>query len=120
MTTEEVVTIEPKTTEPFVALAFKVVLDEQNRKLTFIRVYAGQLSIGDSILNSRTGQKQRISHLYQIHATKKERIETVQAGNIVAITGAKNVRTGDTLTAMNYPVALESLFIPAACYWYCY
>ena len=110
--TEEIVTIEPNTTAPFTALAFKVVLDEQNRKLTFIRVYAGQLSAGDSVLNIRTEQKQRISHLYQIHATKKERVEKVQAGDIVAVTGMKNVRTGDTLTAMDFPVALESLFIP--------
>lgn len=110
--TEETITISPNTDAPFTALAFKVVLDEQNRKLTFIRVYAGELSVGDSVLNIRTGQKQRISHLYQIHATKKERILKVQAGDIVAVTGVKNVRTGDTLTAMDFPVALESLFVP--------
>ena len=110
--TEETVTIAPDADAPFTALAFKVVLDEQNRKLTFIRVYAGELSIGNAVLNIRTGQKQRISHLYQIHATKKERVEKVQAGDIVAVTGIKNVRTGDTLTAMDFPVALESLFVP--------
>ena len=97
---------------PFAALAFKVTLDERNRKFTFMRVYAGQLKAGDTVLNMRTGQRQRISHLYQVHANKRERIENVQAGDIVAITGVKDLRTGDTLADMAQPVVLESLHIP--------
>ena len=112
MKTDEAVQIKPQPTAPFAALVFKIVLDEQNRKLTFIRVYAGSLSSGEVVLNTRTNQKQRISHLYQIHAKKRKRIDTALAGDIVAIIGAKDLKTGDTLSALDFPVVLERLHIP--------
>jgi len=110
--TNEPLAISTSVDAPFAALAFKVIMDDQNRKFTFIRVYAGQLQVGDSVQNMRTGKRQRISHLYQIHANKRERIKTVQAGDIVAITGVKDIRTGDSLVAIGEPIVLESLHIP--------
>ncbi len=112
MADETTVLRQPDADEPFAALAFKIALDEQNRQLCFFRVYAGMLKIGDSILNPRTGKKERIGRLYQIHANKRAEIQSVSAGDIAATVGLKSVRTGDTLSAQNDPIILESLFVP--------
>ena len=103
---------QPDAEEPFAALAFKIALDEQNRQLCFFRVYSGTLKIGDSILNPRTGKKERIGRLYQIHANKRAEIESVSAGDIAATVGLKSILTGDTLSAQDEPIVLESLFVP--------
>ncbi|MFK8008652.1 MAG: elongation factor G [Saprospiraceae bacterium] len=103
---------QPDADAPFVSLAFKIALDEQNRQLCFFRVYSGTLKIGDSILNPRTGKKERIGRLYQIHANKRAEIQSVSAGDIAATVGLKSVRTGDTLSSQNEPIVLESLFVP--------
>ncbi|MEM6965415.1 MAG: elongation factor G [Bacteroidota bacterium] len=102
----------PRAEAPFSALAFKIALDEQNRQLCFFRVYSGSLKIGDRVLNPRTGKQERIGRLYQMHANKRIEISVVQAGDIAATVGLKSVGTGDTLTAIDEPVVLESLFVP--------
>ena len=102
----------PEIESPFAALAFKIALDEQNRQLCFFRVYSGTLQVGDSILNPRTGKKERVGRLYQMHANKRQEIQSVVAGDIAATTGIKMVRTGDTLCARDEPIVLESLFVP--------
>lgn len=112
LTSETKIVRRPDANEPFAALAFKIALDEQNRQLCFFRVYAGTLKIGDTILNSRTGNKERIGRLYQMHANKKAEIQSVSAGDIAATVGLKSVRTGDTLSAQNDAIVLESLFVP--------
>lgn len=102
----------PEVQEPFTALAFKIALDEQKRQLCFFRVYAGTLKIGDAVLNPRTGKKERIGRLYQMHANKRQEIKQVTAGDIAATTGLKSIRTGDTLCALDAPLVLESLYVP--------
>ncbi len=97
---------------PFTALAFKIAFDKQHRKMAFIRIYSGMLKVGESIKLTRIGQKQRIGHLYQIHAEKQQSVKIAQAGDIVAIVGVKDIRTGDTLTALDIDMALETLFVP--------
>ncbi len=97
---------------PFSALAFKIALDEQNRQLCFFRVYSGTLKVGGSVLNPRTGKKERIARLYQMHANKRQEIQTVLAGDIVATVGLKSVRTGDTLCSPTEALVLESLYVP--------
>ena len=97
---------------PFSALAFKIALDEQNRKLCFFRVYSGSLKIGDTILNVRTGKKERVGRLYQMHANKRTEISEVISGEIAATVGLKTFQTGDTLADVKNPVVLENLFIP--------
>lgn len=98
--------------EPFAALVFKVVLDEQNRRLSFFRVYAGHLTAGESILNVRTGKKERLGQLYQMHANKRQELSRVQAGDIAATIALKTARTGDTLSSIAAPIQLESMHIP--------
>jgi elongation factor G len=110
--TDEEINISTATDAPFSALVFKILLDKQNRKMTFIRVYSGSLNAGDAILNVRTGKKVRAGHLYQVHSNKHSNIPTIQCGDIAALVGIKDLRTGDTLSALDYPVILESLFIP--------
>lgn len=97
---------------PFSALVFKILLDDQNRKMTFIRVYSGQVQSGEHLMNARTGDKVRLGHLYQVHSNKQERIDGIQSGDIAAVMGLKEAKTGDTLCAKEFPVVLESLFIP--------
>lgn len=110
--TEEEINIPTAKDAPFSALVFKILLDKQNRKMTFIRVYSGSLNAGDSILNVRTGKKVRAGHLYQVHSNKQSNIPTIQCGDIAALMGIKDLRTGDTLSALDHPVVLESLFVP--------
>lgn len=96
---------------PFAALAFKVVNDKHG-SLTFVRVYSGSKATGDIILNSVTGQKERIGRMYEIHADKREPRDIVYAGDIVAFAGLKNTTTGNTLCDVTAPIVLESIEVP--------
>ncbi|HWJ61309.1 MAG TPA: elongation factor G [Acidimicrobiales bacterium] len=97
--------------EPFAALAFKIVADPHG-KLTYFRVYSGTLNKGDSVLNSRSGQKERVGRILLMHANNREDLESVSAGDIVAGIGLKNTRTGDTLSDEKAPIILENLEFP--------
>jgi len=100
-------------TEPFAALAFKIMSDTHVGKLTYFRVYAGTAEKGDSILNSTTGKRERIGRLLRMHANHREDIDAVFTGDIVAAVGLKNTTTGDTLSAESNPIQLESMQFPA-------
>jgi elongation factor G len=98
--------------EAFSALAFKIMTDPYVGKLTFFRVYSGKCSTGDSVLNSTTGNKERIGRLVQMHANKREEITEVLAGDIAAGIGFKRVTTGNTLCAADHPIVLEAMTFP--------
>jgi len=100
--------------EPFAALAFKIMTDQYVGVLTFIRVYSGVLKAGSYVFNATTGKKERISRLVRMHANKREEIEKVEAGDIAAVVGIKDVTTGDTLCDEEHPILLESIDIPAS------
>jgi elongation factor G len=110
--TEEEVERPADVKEPFAALAFKVMTDPFVGKLTYFRVYSGKLESGSYVLNSTKGHKERIGRLLQMHANHREDIEVAAAGDIVAAVGLKNTTTGDTLSAENAPVLLESMVFP--------
>jgi elongation factor G len=110
---EEILEREPKDDAPVAALAFKIMRDQHLGKLTYIRVYSGTLTAGTALLNSTKGNKERIGKIYQMHANKREEIERVTAGHIVAVQGLKNTTTGDTLCDPAAPVVLESMNFPA-------
>jgi elongation factor G len=95
--------------EPFSALAFKIMADPYVGQLTFIRVYSGQLKSGESVLNARTQKHERIGRLLKMHANKREDIQEILAGDICAAVGLKNVGTGDTICDPKHPIALESI-----------
>ncbi|GAB3624272.1 elongation factor G [Mariniluteicoccus endophyticus] len=99
--------------EPLAALAFKIAADPHLGKLTYVRVYSGVLEAGTSVLNSVTGKKERIGKVYQMHANKREEINSVGAGQIVAVMGLKQTTTGETLCDPSSPVVLESMDFPA-------
>jgi elongation factor G len=98
--------------EPFTALAFKIMTDPFVGRLCFMRVYSGKLEKGSYVYNSRTGNKERISRLVQMHANKQNPIELVEAGDICAGVGFKDIKTGDTLTDENHKLVLESMTFP--------
>ena len=98
--------------EPFSALVFKIMTDPHVGKLTYIRVYSGKIDTGTTVLNSTTSKKERIGRLMQMHADKREEIETEYAGDICAVIGLKDARTGDTLCDMKKPVVLERMHFP--------
>lgn len=98
--------------EPFAALAFKIATDPYVGRLAFMRVYSGRLEGGDAVINTRSGKKERISRIYQMHSNKQNPIEFVEAGDIAAGVGFKEIKTGDTLCSQEHPIVLESLFIP--------
>ena len=110
--TEKEISRQPSINEPFTALAFKIATDPFVGRLCFIRVYSGKLDAGSYVLNTRTGDKERISRLYQMHANKQNPIDSVEAGDIAAAVGFKDIRTGDTLCAMEAPIVLESMVFP--------
>lgn len=110
--TDEVLSRAVSVTEPFTALAFKIMTDPYVGRLAFFRVYAGQLEGGSYILNARTGDKERISRLMQMHANKQNQIDKVEVGDIAAAVGFKNIRTGDTLCHVDHPIVLESMSFP--------
>ncbi len=110
--TEEEETRKPEVTEPFSALAFKIATDPYVGRLCFIRVYSGELKAGSYVKNMRTGKKERISRLLQMHSNKQNPIEKVDAGDICAGVGFKDIKTGDTLVAENSPIILEEMTFP--------
>jgi elongation factor G len=101
------------TSEPFAALAFKIMSDQHLGKLTYIRIYSGKLDAGTQVLNSTKGRKERIGKIYQMHANKREERPTAIAGQIVAVMGLKDTTTGDTLSDPTKQVILESMTFPA-------
>ena len=102
----------PETKEPFCGLAFKIATDPYVGRLAFIRVYSGQLPSGSYVFNTRSGKKERISRLYQMHANKQNPIEVCDAGDICAAVGFKDLRTGDTICEEKHPIILESMTFP--------
>jgi elongation factor G len=102
----------PSDDEPFSALAFKIMTAPNVGKLTYFRVYSGQLEKGAQVLNTRTGSKERLGRLLEMHANKQQDRDVAMTGDIMAAIGVKNVRTGDTLTDMGNAVVLESLEFP--------
>ena len=102
----------PDANEPLSALAFKIATDPFVGRLAYIRVYSGTLNAGDSVYNSRTGKKERISRLYQMHSNKQNPKELIEAGDICAAVGFKDIRTGDTLGDIKNPITLESMDFP--------
>ncbi len=98
--------------EPFSALAFKIMTDPYVGRLTFFRVYSGKISTGDFVYNSTSDSKSRVGRLMLMHADKREERESVSTGEIAAVVGLKQVKTGDTLCAVNEPILLESLEFP--------
>lgn len=102
----------PAYNEPFTALAFKIATDPYVGRLAFMRVYAGMLEAGSYVLNNRTGNKERISRIFQMHANKQNPIERLGAGDIGAAVGFKDIRTGDTLSDEKNPIVLESMNFP--------
>ncbi|MGH3398454.1 MAG: elongation factor G [Streptosporangiaceae bacterium] len=101
------------TSEPFAALAFKIMSDQHLGKLTYIRIYSGTLETGTQVLNSTKGRRERIGKIYQMHANKREERPTAVAGQIVAVMGLKDTTTGDTLSDQGQQVILESMTFPA-------
>jgi elongation factor G len=103
----------PDPTEPFAALAFKIMADQHLGKLTYLRIYSGTLTAGTQVLNATKDRKERIGKIYQMHANKREERPTAIAGHIVAVMGLKDTTTGDTLCDIAKPVVLESMTFPA-------
>lgn len=110
---ETVIKRRPSDDEPFAGLAFKIASDPHLGKLTFVRIYSGRLTAGTAVLNSVKGKKERIGKIYRMHANKREEIESVGAGDIVAVMGLKQTTTGETLSDDKNPVILESMDFPA-------
>ena len=103
---------EPSEKEPFCALAFKIATDPYVGRLAFIRLYSGKLDAGSYIFNSRSGKKERISRIYQMHANKQNPMDAIGAGDICAVVGFKDIRTGDTLCEEGGNIILESMTFP--------
>ena len=102
----------PDLEEPFAGLAFKIMSDPYVGKLTFVRVYSGQVKTGETILNVASGKRERIGRLLIMHANKREERDHLDTGEIGAVVGLKNVRTGDTLCDQKHPILLESMVFP--------
>jgi len=110
--TEQEVTRKPDVAQPFTALAFKIATDPFVGRLCFIRAYAGRLDAGSYVLNTRSGNKERISRIFQMHANKQNPVEFLEAGDIGAVVGFKDIRTGDTLCDEKNPIVLEAMNFP--------
>lgn len=102
----------PSGSEPFCALAFKIATDPYVGRLCFIRLYSGNLSAGSYVLNARTGKKERISRIFQMHSNHQNPLEEIGCGDICAVVGLKDIHTGDTLTDEKAPMVLESMDFP--------
>ena len=102
----------PDANEPFAALAFKIATDPYVGRLCFTRAYSGTLNSGTYVMNTRSGNKERISRIYQMHSNKQNQINSLQAGDIAALVGFKDIKTGDTLCAESAPIVLESMDFP--------
>ena len=109
---DEVITRKPLFEEPMCALAFKIATDPYVGRLVFFRVYSGQIDAGSYVLNTRSGKKERISRLFQMHSNKQNPMETIGCGDIGAGVGFKDIRTGDTLCAEDAPIVLEAMDFP--------
>jgi elongation factor G len=110
--TEEELERRPDVNEPFSALAFKIATDPFVGRLAFFRTYSGTLEAGSYVLNTRSGKKERISRLYQMHSKEQNAIDKVEAGDIAAAVGFKDIKTGDTLCDLDHPIVLESMIFP--------
>ena len=110
--TDEVISRKPVVSDPFSALAFKIATDPYVGRLAFFRAYSGRLDAGSYVLNTRSGNKERISRIYQMHANKQNAIDFIEAGDIGAAVGFKDIKTGDTLCAEKSPIVLESMDFP--------
>ena len=108
----EIVRRQPNASEPFTALAFKIMTDPFVGRLAFFRVYAGHLDAGSYVLNVRSGKKERISRIMKMFANKQNPIDSIEAGDIGAAVGFKEIKTGDTLCDEDHPIVLENMFIP--------
>ena len=109
---EEEESRKPQNDEPFSALAFKIATDPFVGRLCFFRAYSGKLDAGSYVLNTRTNKKERISRIFQMHSNKQNPIEAIEAGDIAAGVGFKDIRTGDTLCDEKSPIVLESMSFP--------
>jgi len=110
---EDVIERKPSDDEPFSALAFKIMTDPYVGKLTYLRVYSGTLEKGDTVVNTTKGmKKERLGRLLLMHANNREDLDTIRTGDIVAAVGLKQVTTGDTLSAVDQPIQLETLTFP--------
>jgi elongation factor G len=110
--TDNEIARKPSVNEPFSALAFKIATDPYVGRLAFFRVYSGKLEAGSYVLNNRSGNKERISRIFQMHADKQNSIPLIEAGDIGAAVGFKDIKTGDTLSAEKSPIVLESMVFP--------
>jgi elongation factor G len=110
--TDKEISRKPDVSEPFSALAFKIATDPFVGRLAFFRAYSGRLDAGSYVLNNRSGKKERISRIYQMHANKQNAIDYIEAGDIGAAVGFKSIKTGDTLSAEKHPIILESMDFP--------
>jgi elongation factor G len=110
--TGEEIARKPDVKEPFSALAFKIATDPFVGRLAFFRAYSGRLDAGSYVLNNRSGKKERISRIYQMHSNKQNAIDFIEAGDIGAAVGFKDIKTGDTLSAEKAPIVLESMDFP--------
>ena len=110
--TEEEEIRKPDVTAPFAALAFKIATDPFVGRLAFFRTYSGRLEAGSYVLNNRSGNKERISRIYQMHSNKQNAIDFIEAGDIGAAVGFKDIKTGDTLSDEKHPIVLESMEFP--------
>ncbi|MBH76279.1 MAG: elongation factor G [Flavobacteriales bacterium] len=109
---DELVKRGPSNEQPFSALAFKIATDPFVGRLCFFRVYSGKLNAGSYVLNTRSGAKERISRIFQMHSNNRNSLDVIEAGDIGAAVGFKNIKTGDTLCTENAPVSLESMEFP--------
>jgi len=109
---DEEVSRKPSVNEPFSALAFKIATDPFVGRLAFFRAYSGRLDAGSYVLNNRSGNKERISRIYQMHSNKQNAIDFIEAGDIGAAVGFKDIKTGDTLSEEKSPIILESMDFP--------
>lgn len=110
--TDQPVVRKPDVKEPFTALAFKIATDPFVGRLAFFRAYSGRLDSGSYVLNTRSGQKERISRIFQMHANKQNQIPFIEAGDIGAAVGFKDIKTGDTLCDEKNPIVLEAMNFP--------
>ena len=110
--TEAEISRKPSYDDPFSALAFKIATDPYVGRLAFMRAYSGKLDAGSYVLNTRSGNKERISRIFQMHANKQNAIESLGAGDIGAAVGFKDIKTGDTLCDEKNPIVLESMVFP--------
>ncbi len=110
--TGEEIARKPSAEAPFAALAFKIATDPYVGRLCFVRSYSGILESGSYVLNNRSGNKERISRIFQMHANKQNQIERLEAGDIGAVVGFKDIKTGDTLSEEKHPIVLESMDFP--------